>query len=641
MIPQRMKEILTASVPEDRWDSRLIKDGTKRYMEFTALDVELLLGLGIKVDRLGPRLVVCMWDEANDIEIGGYLVVDNLAMGTPSMGGIRMLPDITPLAVYNLARGMTLKNAAADLPFGGGKSGICADNQCLTAEERTVVVRTFGRLLHRYRDIYNPGPDVGTADADMRLIAIENGLDCVLSKPSDMGGNRIDQLGAAARGVVLALRAVLERVERLRVLPQFSDLDVPRGEDLSLLIQGFGAVGAHTARLLGEIFPDSTPSLVGLSDARGALFAPGGLPRDELFRMWEGATDRERNVTRPYLRRWVEGQVDEHQLSFAQDANSLLREDAFCLVPAAPVANYLGLDESTNPSVTVDRMGGWRIVVEGANTYSPDPELKLRRHRLERVVYGERGVLIVTDYLVNAGGVVYAAHERLIPTPAHLQIPPERLGNADAVDAWLHEHRHDFAELAEQRRVAARAKLDEVIAHNMEELVESLSQDEARLPWEAAQQIAVGRIYSQEKGRTARDVMEPIATISPRATVVEAGQLLMSAHLNIVAVVSDDGALVGVVTDRDITRSVAATQCADTTVEFIMTDEVVTVGPETSILECVRKLESFQISATPVVDGQQVLGVVSGDLLATRTLFRLLQTEPGLMSELSLSSIER
>ena len=126
MIPQRMKEILTASVPEDRWDSRLIKDGTKRYMEFTALDVELLLGLGIKVDRLGPRLVVCMWDEANDIEIGGYLVVDNLAMGRPSMGGIRMLPEVTPAAVHNLARGMTLKNAAADLPYGGGKSGIVA-----------------------------------------------------------------------------------------------------------------------------------------------------------------------------------------------------------------------------------------------------------------------------------------------------------------------------------------------------------------------------------------------------------------------------------------------------------------------------------------------------------------------------------
>ena len=83
--------------------------------------------MGINCDRLGPRLVVCMWDEASDLEIGGYLVVDNLAMGSPSMGGIRMLPDVTPADIHNLARGMTLKNAAADLPYGGGKAGIVAE----------------------------------------------------------------------------------------------------------------------------------------------------------------------------------------------------------------------------------------------------------------------------------------------------------------------------------------------------------------------------------------------------------------------------------------------------------------------------------------------------------------------------------
>jgi len=54
-----------------------------------------------------------MWNEDSPVEIGGFLVVDNLAMDQPSMGGTRMLPDI----IHNLARGMTLKNAAADLPF--------------------------------------------------------------------------------------------------------------------------------------------------------------------------------------------------------------------------------------------------------------------------------------------------------------------------------------------------------------------------------------------------------------------------------------------------------------------------------------------------------------------------------------------
>lgn len=75
-------------------------------------------------DKLGPRLVACVWDEESPLEIGGYVVVDNLAMGRPSMGGIRVLPSITPIDIHNLARGMTLKNGAANLPYGGGKSGI-------------------------------------------------------------------------------------------------------------------------------------------------------------------------------------------------------------------------------------------------------------------------------------------------------------------------------------------------------------------------------------------------------------------------------------------------------------------------------------------------------------------------------------
>jgi hypothetical protein len=115
------------------------------------------------------------------------------------MGGIRLLPEITPATIHNLARGMTLKNAAANLPYGGGKAGIVAEPG-LSAPQHTEVVRGFARLLSHYRDLYLPGPDVGTNDADMKTIAIENGLDSVVSKPVDMGGNRIDQLGAAAGG---------------------------------------------------------------------------------------------------------------------------------------------------------------------------------------------------------------------------------------------------------------------------------------------------------------------------------------------------------------------------------------------------------------------------------------------------------
>ena len=67
-------------------------------------------------------------------------------------------------------------------------------------------------------------------------------------------------------------------------------------------------------------------------------------------------------------------------------------------------------------------MGVWKLIIEGANTYSPDPNRKYARSRMEREVYRQRGILIVTDYLVNSGGVIFAAQEHLIKTPERLRI---------------------------------------------------------------------------------------------------------------------------------------------------------------------------------------------------------------------------
>src|SRR5262245_41308143 len=171
MIPKRMLAYLRERLPESTWETRLVRRGSAAFLEFDATALDRLARLGIEVDHLGPRLVVCMWDEASPSEIGGYLVVDNLAMGRPSIGGIRLLPEITPATIHNLARGMTLENAAANLPYGGGKAGIVAEPG-LSMQQHTEVVRGFARLLWYYRDLYLPGPDVGTNDADMKTIAI-------------------------------------------------------------------------------------------------------------------------------------------------------------------------------------------------------------------------------------------------------------------------------------------------------------------------------------------------------------------------------------------------------------------------------------------------------------------------------------
>jgi glutamate dehydrogenase (NAD(P)+) len=58
-----------------------------------------------------------------------------------------------------------------------------------------------------------------------------------------------------------------------------------------------------------------------------------------------------------------------------------------------------------------------------------------------------------------------------------------------------------------------------------------------------------------------------------------------------------------------------------------MTREVIVAAPGDSILEMVRKLEHHDISAMPVVEQGAVLGMVSADLLARRSLLRLLQSQ--------------
>ena len=621
MIPDQMKSFLQERLPERTLENRLIRDGGRRYMELGPLDVDRLARLGIEVDSLGPRLVVCMWDEESPLEIGGYLVVDNLAMGRPSMGGIRMLPGITPEAIHNLARGMTLKNAAADLPYGGGKSGIVAGRD-LSPANHSAVVRGFAHLLHRYRDIYLPGPDVGTNDDDMKTIAIEYGLDSALSKPADMGGNCIDELGGAAGGVVIALQTLLAEMPRLKSLPQFENLQLPPPEQITILIQGFGAVGAHAARFIEQWLPGA--KVTGISDETGYLYSETGLPVRQLFELYQ----EKGPVARVFYQANLAGSwPDPLDFKFSNYPGDLLREPAFCLVPAAPIANYLDTHASTRPTMTVDRMGRWRVIVEGANTYSPDRERKAARSRMERAVYRQRGVMIATDYLVNSGGVIFAAQEKLIKTPDHLRFPAEILGDQKAVEGWLTEHAAELGALAEKRRVAAEAHRDEVIRRNICELIDLLVSDADMLPSEAAERVSVRRIATRESDRTAADIMESIPTIGTASTVKEAAAILVEAGCPILAVVSAEGRLAGVVTDWDITRATALGSPDDQPLERVMTRQVVTASPKDNLLEVIRKLEYHEISAMPVVSGERVLGMVSSDLLARRSLLRLLQSQ--------------
>jgi glutamate dehydrogenase (NAD(P)+) len=622
MIPKKMHEFLRHVFTKETMRDRLIKEARRRFLEFSAVDVELLHRIGIKADSLGPHLVVCMWDEECDAEIGGYLVVDNLAMGKPSMGGMRLAPDITPNVIHNLARGMTLKNAAAGLHYGGGKAGIVALRD-LSADEHEEVIKGFASLIFKYVDIYNPGPDVGTNDADMKTVAIQNGLDNTLSKPQEMGGTCIDVFGGAAGGVVTGLTTVIEQIDNLKTIPQFKNLEIDRDLGVTVLIQGFGAVGANAARIMCESKLPYDVRITGISDQDGCLFKEDGLPTKELFELWE----KHKVVVRPFVRDKKLYESAESGITYSNDCNNLLRESAFCFVPAAPVFNYLDISRETSPSITIDDMGKWCVVIEGANTYSPAPNMKSRRAKMERVVYRDKGVLIVQDYLVNSGGVIVAAQERLIDTPERLQIPDEALGNREKVEEWLQKHKKQLLNLSRKRAEAGVKMRDEIIKRNVIEFVELLASDANMLPSEAAEKLSVARITSSERRRSLREIMMPIKTVSKDTTIHNVARALVESESDILAVVSEEGRLEGVVTDWDITRASAQNIPHDTPSADIMSKDVVTIDPDDLILDAVRGLQLHGISAMPVVEGETVVGVISSDVLARRTLMNLLRSE--------------
>jgi hypothetical protein len=95
-----------------------------------------------------------------------------------------------------------------------------------------------------------------------------------------MGGNRIDQLGAAA-GVVIAIATLLEEMPRLKALPQFTNLVIPAPSDLTVPSR-VSARWAPTSPACWR--PGHLPGIIGISDAGGYLYDEVGLPSTSSWR---------------------------------------------------------------------------------------------------------------------------------------------------------------------------------------------------------------------------------------------------------------------------------------------------------------------------------------------------------------------
>jgi glutamate dehydrogenase (NAD(P)+) len=327
-------------------------------------------------DPLGPAKVVHVYEPAVGLE--AVLVVDNVARG-PSIGGLRMAPDVTVDECARLARAMTLKNAAAGLAHGGGKSVLRGDPR-MASERKERLIRTFAHALRHERD-YIFGPDMGTDEECMAWIKDEIGR--AVGLPAALGGIPLDEIGATGWG----LRAAAEAAA------PYCGLEL-RGARVA--IQGFGAVGKHSARFLAEC----GAVVVAASDSTGTVHDPAGLDVTRLIELKDGG-----------------GSVADHSRGRHLDRDAILDVECDIWIPAA------------RPDVVsddnVDRLKT-RLVLQGANIPFTDGA----EHALHA-----RGVVVVPDFIANAGGVICAAMEYQGATQSSaLACIAEKIrGNTDAV----------------------------------------------------------------------------------------------------------------------------------------------------------------------------------------------------------------
>ncbi len=303
-------------------------------------------------DDLGPRKVVALYEPSVDLQ--AIVVVDNVACG-PAIGGVRMAKDVTVEECFRLARAMSFKNAAAGLPHGGGKSVIAAD-PAMPAADKERLIRAFAQAI-RGIDEYIPGPDMGTDERCMAWVKDEIGRSVGL--PPEIGGIPLDRIGATGLGVTVAAEVACRHA------------GIPL-EGARFVVQGFGSVGRHASRFLCQ----RGARLVGVSDSRGGRIDPDGLDLDALL-----------------AHKAAGGSVSTFPGGRAADGDALIAAPAEIWIPAArPDVLHEG---------NADRLQA-RMVVSGANI----PITATAETMLER-----RGVLLVPDFIANAGGVIAAAVE--------------------------------------------------------------------------------------------------------------------------------------------------------------------------------------------------------------------------------------
>ncbi|MDH3688743.1 MAG: Glu/Leu/Phe/Val dehydrogenase [Gammaproteobacteria bacterium] len=301
----------------------------------------------------------------------GYRVLHNSVLG-PGKGGIRYHPEVTRDEVISLAALMTWKCALIDVPFGGAKGGVICDTKTLSEGETRRITRRFinelGDNLGPYTDI--PAPDMYTDQQTMAWVYDtyemfhlgSNNRPVVTGKPLELGGS-LGRDQATARGALYVAERFLERGGMK---------DMPSLHGAKVAIQGFGEVGGVAARL----FKLAGARIIAVSDSQGGIVDDDGLDPDRV------AEHKANTGT-------VVGLADTRTITNEE----LVALECDVLIPAALGAQVRG-DNAHKVKA--------RLILEAAN----GPVTPLADEILSR-----RGIAVLPDILVNAGGVVVSYFE--------------------------------------------------------------------------------------------------------------------------------------------------------------------------------------------------------------------------------------
>lgn len=301
----------------------------------------------------------------------------------PTKGGIRYSEMVDQDEVMALAALMTYKCALVDVPFGGAKGGIKINPNNYTVEQLQNITRRYTTELIK-KNFIGPGidvpaPDYGTGPREMAWIldtyqAFRHGeidsIGCVTGKPIAQNGIR-GRNEATGRGVFYGIRECLSYAEDMKKIGLS-----PGIAGKTMVIQGLGNVGSHTGLISQE---EGDVKIVGVAEREGSIYDPKGLDIKQLlqFRKETGS---------------IIGFPGSQHIG---DPSAALELECDILVPAA-LENQITIENA-------DRIKA-KIIAEAANgPVTAEADAILR----------SKGVLILPDFYINAGGVTVSYFEWL------------------------------------------------------------------------------------------------------------------------------------------------------------------------------------------------------------------------------------